>query len=258
MKNIVLATSLLLLAVQSASGQVFVQGTVQNTDSARLVGARIEIADTTGRLAYTAISDSLGEFIIRLAGPLTATRFTVRAEMLGYRGTRTPLSVQDQQVIDVTLTMAVDAIPLEPLRVTTRQRYTRGLRDEYFDRADHIRRLGGGIIIDYDQLQRRAGSTVNMIVAEQFPAMRNCPPAYFIDGMRATMDDLRMTSATMLEGIEIYRTAAQVPAQYQNRASCGAVLIWTQIGDRGEGKPLTWRRILITLGLIGAGLILVR
>ena len=47
MKCIVLATSLMLLAVQSASGQVFVQGTVQNTDSARLVGARIEIADTT-------------------------------------------------------------------------------------------------------------------------------------------------------------------------------------------------------------------
>jgi hypothetical protein len=258
MKVIVLATSLLLLPVVSASAQVFVQGTVQNTDSMRLIGARVEISDTARRVTYSAISDSLGQFVIRLAAPLFTNQFNVRAEMIGYRATRTPLSLQDQQVVEVALTMAVDAIPIEPLRVAARRRYTRGLRDEYFDRADHIRRLGGGILIEYDQLQRRAGSTVNMIVAEYLPALRNCPPAFFIDGMRATMDDLRMTSATVLEGIEIYRTAAQVPAQYQNRASCGAVLIWTQIGDRGEGKPLTWRRVLITLGLIGAGVILVR
>ena len=258
MKSIVLATSLTLFAAASAGAQVFVQGTVQNTDSMRLPGARVEMSDTTGRVVYAAITDSLGQFVIRVAAPLLAYHYTVAADMIGYRSIRSPLTVQDQQQIDVRLTMAVDAIPLEPLRVSARRRYTRGLRDEYFDRADHLRRFGGGILIEYDALQRRAGSTVNMIVAEHYPALRNCPPAFFIDGMRATMDDLRMTSATVLEGIEIYRTAAQVPAQYQNRAMCGAVLIWTQLGDRGEGKPLTWRRVLITLGLIGAGVILVR
>jgi hypothetical protein len=258
MKAATVASLLLLLSAPAVSAQVLVQGTVANTDSVRLIGVRVELADSSARINYTAITDSTGAFLIRIAAPVNTRRFRVRADMLGYRATSAMLEVQDQQVLDVRLTMDVSAIPLEPLKVAARRRYTRGLRDEYYDRADHIRRMGGGTIIEYDQLQRRAGSNLNLLVAEQYPALRNCPPAFFIDGMRATMDDLRMTAATVVEGIEIYRTPAQVPAQYQNRANCGAVLVWTQIGDRGEGKPLSWRRIAFTLGLIAGGFILVR
>jgi hypothetical protein len=258
MNNIKLATLLLLLSSSSAGAQVFVQGTVVNADSAALIGAKVVISDSAGKAQYSAITDSIGQFTIRIGAPVLIKRVAVSTEMLGYRGTRTMMDVEDQQLISVRLLMDVAAIPIQPLRVAARKRYTRGLRDEFFDRADHIRRMGGGIIIGYDQLQRRAGSTVSMVVSEQYPAFRNCPPAFFIDGQRATIDDLRMTSPTVLEGIEIYRTPAQVPAQYQNRANCGAVLIWTQIGDRGEGKPLTWTRVFITLGVVAAGFMLVR
>ena len=76
--------------------------------------------------------------------------------------------------------------------------------------------------------------------------------------MRATPEDVRTLSVVMLEGIEIYRSSVGVPVQYQNRANCGAVLIWTQVGDRGEGSPLTWRRVAIALGLIGIGFLILR
>lgn len=258
MKAFALSALLLMMSwVSATAAQVIVHGRVINPDSVALSGARIEVADSLGRRRYNTISDSLGAFVVRIAAPIVNNRFRVQSEMIGYRTTTSVLDVQDGQSVEIALTMAVAAIPIQPLRVMARQRYTRGLLDEYFDRADHVRRFGGGTIIGYDELQRRAGSTVNMIIAEHSPA-RGCPPAFFIDGMRATMDDLRMTSATVVEGIEIYRTPAQVPAQYQNRASCGAILIWTQIGDRGEGRPLTWRRVLITLGLIAGGFMILR
>ncbi len=257
-RKLALATTLLLLSASAIAAQVIVQGTVVNTDSARLAGAHIEMADSSGRIRHTAATDSSGNFVIRLAAPLRAARFVMVAEMIGYQSTRTELMVEDRQVVDVVLTMAVAAIPIEPLRVSARRRYTRTSRDEYYDRADRVRRMGGGTIIDYDQLQRRMGSSIPSLVAEQYPGVRNCPPSYFIDGMRATGDDVRTLSVTSLEGIEIYRTAGQVPVQYQNRASCGAVLLWTQVGDRGQGSPLTWRRVAIAVGLIGIGLLILK
>ena len=253
-----LATMLLLLSASAGAAQVLVHGTVLNADSARVRGVQVELADSTGRIRHNTVSDSAGRFTIRIAAPLQARSYTMRAQLLGYQDLAARLNVEDRQVIDVVLTMDVAAIPLEPLRVTARGRYTRTSRDEYFDRLDHVRRIGGGIIIEYDQLQRRIGSPVAQLVAEQYPGVRNCPPSFFIDGMRATNEDVRALSVTMLEGIEIYRSGAQVPVQYQNRANCGAVLIWTQVGDRGEGSPLTWRRVFIALGLIGIGYLFLR
>ena len=253
-----LAATLLMAFTSAGAAQVIVRGTVINTDSARLRGVQIEVADSSGRIRHNVTSDSTGRFAVRLAAPLTASRFTVRAELLGHQSVRGALQVTDREELDVVIVMDVAAIPLEPLRVTARGRYTRSSRDEYYDRLDHVRRFGGGVIVDYDQLQRRLGSTIPIIVAEQYPGARNCPPSYFIDGLRALNEDLRTLPVTALEGIEIYRSSAQVPVQYQNRANCGAVLIWTQVGDRGEGSPLTWRRVLIALGLIGIGLLILK
>lgn len=253
MRTVALATTLVMTLASAGATQVVVQGTVVNPDSARLVAVQIELSDSSGRIRHSTTTDSLGQFSIRLAAPLMATRYSIRAERLGYLTTRSSLDVADRQVVEIVLTMAVAAIPLEPLRVTTRRRYARAARDEYYDRLDRVRRMGGGIIIDYDQLQRRLGSTIANLVAEQYPGQRNCPPSYFIDGMRAIPEDLRTLSVTSLEGIEIYRSVAHVPVQYQNRANCGAVLIWTQVGDRGAGSPLTWRRVLIAAGLFGVG-----
>jgi len=258
MTRLALPAALVLLSASGGAAQVIVQGTVVNTDSVRLVGARVEVADSSGRARYSATTDSLGSFTIRMAAPVRSTRLSFTAQMLGHRDVSAVLNVEDRQVIDVVVTLDIDAIPIEPLRVTTRRRYTRTSRDEYFDRLDQVRRMGGGIIIDYDQLQRRIGSPIPYIVAEHYPGMRNCPPAFFIDGLRAMGDDVRTLSVTSLEGIEIYRSIAEVPVQYQNRANCGAVLIWTQVGDRGEGSPLSLRRVLMALGLIGIGLLILR
>ena len=250
---------LLVLAATPLGAQSVVQGSVVSTDSARVVGARVQITDSARLMTYTAVTDTAGQFRIRLAYPLQAGLFFMRAEMLGYRTLdAVPLRVSDRDELTIRLMLAVDAIPLQPLHVTTRARYARGPLDEFYDRAERVRRFGGGAIIDYEQLQRRRGTSVQVVVSERVPSARNCPPSYFIDGMRASADDVRAVGVGEVEGIEVYRAQAQVPVQYQNRSSCGAVLIWTRIGDRGEGSPLSWRRVFMALGLITLGYLLIR
>jgi hypothetical protein len=250
---------LLVLATTSADAQSVVKGKVVRTDSSAIVGARVQVTDSARSSTYTAITDTAGQFRIRLAHPLQPGLFFVRAEMLGYRTLEAvPLRVADRDELTVRLTMAVDAIPLQPLHITARDRYTRTPLDEFYDRADRVRRFGGGVILGYDELQRRRGASVQTVIDERVPAARTCPPSVFIDGMLARTDDVRAVSMTDVEGIEIYRTQAHVPARYQGRTACGAVLIWTQIGDRGEGTRLTWRRVFMALGILSLGYLLLK
>lgn len=250
---------MLVLVATSARAQSVVQGRVVGADSTRITGARVQISDSARVITYTAVTDTAGQFRIRLAHPLQSGPFFLRVEMLGYRTLdAVPLRVVNGDELTVRLMMAVDAIPLEPLRVTTRGRYTRGPLDEFYDRAEQVRRFGGGMIVDYEQLRHRRGSSVQLIVSERVPAVRTCPPSYFIDGMRATAEDVRAVGVSEVEGMEIYRVQTQVPARYQGRTNCGAVLIWTQIGDRGEGSPLTWRRVFVALGILTIGYLLIK
>lgn len=255
-----LAFALLFLAGASdVCAQAIVQGKVLTSDSIPIAGARVEVKDSAGKINYTTATDSAGNFSLRIAYPFYPGIYFVSSDMIGYRPVvRAPLRIDDRDEVTVHITLDVAVIALEPLRVFTRKRYTRGPRDEYYDRADRIKRMGGGTVIDYDALQRRIGSPLNILIAEALPNTRSCPPSYFIDGMRATPDDIRMLAVSFIEGIEIYRSLAMIPVQYQGRSSCSAVLIWTQIGDRGKGAPLTWRRVLIALGFISLGVMLVR
>jgi hypothetical protein len=258
MKALKLA-ALLLVSASAAPAQVLIEGTVMNVDSSRLAGVRVEILDPAGQRLTEAMTDSAGEFTTRLGQPLQQGIYTLRSTMLGYQTTETQLEIADLEVIEVTLTMDIAAIPVEPLRVSARRRYARGLRDEFYDRADRVRRMGGGTIIGYDQLQRNPSAPVENIVRAHSASSATCPPAYFIDGLRVQPSDVRFLTVTSIEGIEIYRTELyHLPPRYQTGQGCPVVLIWTQIGDRGEGTPITWRRVLIGVGIIGAGVLLLR
>ena len=250
--------ALLMAARSGASAQVLVYGVVLNTDSLPLAGATVEIADSSAQYRFRAVTDSSGEFSIRLSAPLPAGPLTVRAEMLGYRAITSRLDAVNLQQLEIALTMDVAAIPVAPLRVEARRRYTRGRLDEFYDRATSVRRMGGGTIITHEQLAHRAGATAAAIINERMPGARTCRPTYFLDGMRVELSELGFVSAQDIEGIEIYRTIAQIPVQYQDRGGCGAVLVWTPVDDRGQGTPLTWRRVVIAVGVIGTLFLLTR
>lgn len=254
-----LAAVLLVFSASAAHAQVLIEGTVINVDSMRLAGVRVAISDPEGNPYREVFTDSLGEFTLRLAYPMQRGAYTLRSEMLGYHTSETRLEIEQSEIIEITLVLDVAAIPVEPLRVSARRRYSRGIRDEFYDRAEKVRRLGGGTIISYDELQKNPSTRVENIVTAHSAFSLTCPPAYYIDGMRATPGDVAMLTVSSLEGIEIYRTELyHLPPRYQTGQGCPVVLIWSQIGDRGQGSPLTWKRILIAVGLIGLGVVLLR
>ena len=256
MRLTLLAVALVLVANEAAA-QAVLQGSVKAADSTRIAGARVQVVEPTSNQAYTAITDSTGNFRIRLAHPVRPGLFNVRVEMLGYRTLDVPVQIGEREEITVQLTMAVAAIAIEPLRVSARGRYNRGPLDDYLDRADRVKRFGGGTILDYNELQRRPHMNAAMLMSEHLPA-RNCPPTFFLDGMRVPPEELRTVQVSGLEGIEIYRTQTLVPAQYQGRSTCGVVLLWTALDDHGKGSPITWRRVFMALGLLTLGVLLLR
>jgi hypothetical protein len=52
-------------------------------------------------------------------------------------------------------------------------------------------------------------------------------PVVFLDGIAVRPDLLRDLPVDGVEGLEVYRSSAGVPAQYAGWAQCGVVLVWT-------------------------------
>jgi outer membrane cobalamin receptor len=58
----------------------------------------------------------------------------------------------------------------------------------------------------------------------------SCPIQYFVDGIPVYNFGLWEMSLRDIEGVEVYRGASQVPAEFNRRtARCGVIVIWTRI-----------------------------
>jgi hypothetical protein len=61
---------------------------------------------------------------------------------------------------------------------------------------------------------------------------RDCPPQYYVDGVKAWNLNIDDIVPMDVEGIEIYEGASSIPPQYNTKEGntiCGVVLIWTRI-----------------------------
>ena len=64
----------------------------------------------------------------------------------------------------------------------------------------------------------------------------SCPVQYFIDGspFLASLDDIDQTiQPEDVDGIEVYKSATDTPAEFQtggNGGACGTIVIWTRRG----------------------------
>lgn len=65
---------------------------------------------------------------------------------------------------------------------------------------------------------------------------RNCSPRFYFDGAPLPKDDpaiarnLSGLDVASLEAVEIYRSAAEIPAAYRTRDACAVVLLWSRQG----------------------------
>ena len=68
----------------------------------------------------------------------------------------------------------------------------------------------------------------------------SCPMQWYLDGSPFDNSDNsldQMLRPDDIEGIEIYKSASEVPVQYQGQhASCGTILVWTKRAAGGRKK----------------------
>lgn len=233
--------SLLLVTVVASGGfaqatQATLIGTVRDTSGTPVALARLSSA---GMLA---ISDTAGRFTLVLPGGAT----TVAVRRLGFAPRDTALELREGRTDSLFVVLKVlpfdlpgvtaEADAFAEMRLSEFYRHRRSSEGHFFDRkeiearrvtriSDLLRRLPGVRMVP-----DRSGR-VHLRMARASGG-RDCPPDYFIDGVRAQflgVDDLPITD---IEAIEVYSGPARVPPEYNTRfgnPSCGTIVLWTRV-----------------------------
>lgn len=243
MRRISLAL-LLVLAPAALRAQVVRGSVVDAATGAPVARAAVRLLAADSALAV-AVTDTAGRFVIRAP---RAGAFRVSATRLGYAETRSgELLLSPGDVLDVVYQLPQQTVTLDPLQVVTQRRLPWRLV-QFEERA--ARAGPGVVIVRRDELLRRSPSRatdalngigglrirrhyVSSIGTQpQLQARSGCIPAVFIDGVHVDAGSLLDDQLTVndIEGVEIYRTASDAPAEYRTRSICAVVLVWTRTG----------------------------
>lgn len=255
-----------MLAAQEIQGRVIDASTEQP-----LGQVQVQLLDASHEERFHVLSGDDGTFKLPVPAP---GYYRLRGDRLGYAVVLSPrVQVRIGEVVEVELRMAVHPVELEPLVVKKRKIYDVGRLAEFFDRMDRNKKLGIGAFVTLDQIEMRHAGLASDYLREipsvrveshgitrtirmQGPRGGPCTPKFVVDGIEvhgdARFDDL--VSAGDLEGIEVYRGRAEMPAAYYDNTGCGVIIAWTRRGTR-SGRQFRW----VNMGLwiiLSAGFIL--
>jgi hypothetical protein len=223
-------------------------GVVHDSSGARL--ARVEIV-VLGASAAT-VSDDSGSY--RLSG-LPAGTFRVRFRHLAYapETTTVALAAGETRELPIALTRFA-AAELESVVIADR---LRGKMAPFNTR----RARGVGTFITRDQIEARQSSSVSELLryipgvgvqqrmaGEPQPvqmrrsaattAQGNCGVRIYVDGHRYENGNVDDFHPSAVEGIEVYRSASEVPAEFRTAdAACGVISIWTRDPETARRRP---------------------
>ena len=230
-------------------------------DSLGVADVELRVTDLRGTVLARAQSDHRGAFRLPLPGPGT---FRLVARRIGLTPLERTLDVGDEEVTEVELWMAEEAIPLEPLVVVARRRIREGTLDEFYDRMAHMKQAGRGWFMTREEIEASPHANSTFLL-HQSPHVylrpgdgsrhsvlmrrggRLCTPALYIDGMPASFD--RLPNMIDMEGIEVYRARWEHVPGYWN-GDCGTIFIWRR---PDWGNPFKWSTLLFAGALGGLG-----
>lgn len=259
LSRVLILALLALGAATAADAQVRLAGAVRDDDSGQpIAGALVEIFDFGGFKLAQEVTDTAGGFEYLLRRPGT---YGFRVSRIGYRPVRTPpLSTGAHSYVNVEVRLKSDAVLLAPLTVVAR---TSSPPSPVLDGFHARIRSGFGTFYTREDVERHAPAFLSDLVA-RIPGMyvassgnglqrhiytgrggsvhRGCPAQIWVDGFLLNppgLDDgsgLTLDEAvppSSVEGMEIYRGLATVPAEFLNEnASCGVIAVWTRRGGR--------------------------
>jgi 5-hydroxyisourate hydrolase-like protein (transthyretin family) len=252
-----------LLAVTPPLAAQTIRGRVVDAATGEPVAqAGVTVLTTEQRTVARARTGADGTFAIELRAPGT---FRLRGERAGYQASNSQaVEVAVREVVEVSLRVSPQALQIEPLTVTgriqpprnpilasngfyDRERGGRGkfVRREDLDRHPehnlvHTLARIPGVELDVDRRGREIvtftrGRTVGTLKRAQVCQRDDCYPQIYLDGslMRyAPPNDVQLDdiiTPNQIEAIEVYRSSAELPAQFGgNNSACGAILIWSR------------------------------
>lgn len=268
-----LLAALLAVAPARAAAQAeqVIEGTVvDEADERPLEGVRLRLVGPDGGTYRETFSDEEGWFSLSVPGP---GEWTVSGDLIGYGDMRSdPVEVEIGEQVTVKIRMAVEAVALEPLVVTSRIGYVNGDIQAFYERMSRGNRSGLGSFISRADIDRRSPlqptdlfrSQASVRIVRGRPGhgeglrmAGGCVPAVFIDGTLInrfdpydSLDDY--VAVHSIEGIEIYRGGASQVGRFYDPRGCGLILVWTRRGlAGGEGTVFSWKKLAIGVGLLG-------
>lgn len=229
-----------------AGAQIIIGKVVDNNDETPIGQAEVVLVDAKGNARVRMLTDTLGAF--RLDAPAQG-QYTLAVRRLGYEAVATPVvEVEGGEAVVVEVRMSAAAILLDPLVVVERRRYGGLALQQFYERAEWVRKTGNGRIYFREDLNL-VGSVRSIYLLNSRP--RGCPMTVLVDNLPVDRpEDLDfIASLDRVEGVELYRSAVQIPQEFSHLARCALMLVWTR---PVEGRPLTLKRLLVMLGVFGS------
>ncbi len=241
---------LLLATTTSLSAQIPVTGRVVEEGSEQAISnVDIRLLDSAGQIVASAISSAEG--IFRLEAPAPAVySFSVRR--IGYASVRADsLDLTDESGVELEVTLNPQAVAVDAIRVVV-DREPFWLQQVRY-RSERNRRTGVGRVFLREDLDRINPHSVSELLATVGWNQR-CTPTVLLDGMETEARYIPH-QADMIEAVELYRGATQVPLEYARYGTCGVALVWTRLRPP-NAKPFTWKRLAAAGVLVGIAALL--
>jgi hypothetical protein len=216
-------------------GTAQLNGTVLGADGKPLEGAQVYLVGT----AVGARADSRGIFHL---GGLPAGTQTVEVRLLSYSPKRYTVDLSPQRESRLAAVMDAKAQVLGEITIQGKptssipgfdDRAKRGM-GTFLNRADIENRQS---ILTTDLFRTIPGLTVgfdgsNYVVQSSRSLGNGCQVQWYLDGSpfdNSSNDLDQMIRPDDIEAIEVYKSASEVPVQFQGQnSSCGTILVWTK------------------------------
>jgi hypothetical protein len=258
---VVLPILFLLASVSELDGQTLRGRVLTAGDTVGVDGVTVTLSPLGQEPVLQVQSDAEGFFQLPVPQP---GRFNLSLSRIGYSSFVGEVAVGQNEMVEVEIRMAEEAIPLDPLVVTARRVIQRFTLDEYRDRMERNKRRGVGIFLTREEIENAPTANTTLLLATTpvlyLEPVENtsygirmrqrgsyCTPDYYMDGLLTSWD--RLPAMEDIEGVEIYQSSRMETVEGDWPSPCGAVYVWRR---SDWGTPFSWGKLVIAGGFLAA------
>jgi outer membrane receptor protein involved in Fe transport len=213
---------------------------VRSAAEAQALEGALVVVRGTG-LAGTTDHDGL----VLIHGVSDGTR-VVDVRLLGYAPLSRSVAFHADSTSAILFELAVQPIGLDSVQAAATARRSNLMRRGFYER----KRSGSGTFLTRDEIERfqprflsdvlrrvggvQVGSSSRGLPSTQMRGQQSiagsCPVQYYVDGVLTTAYSIDEMRPEDIDGIEVYRGAASIPASFKRgTASCGVILLWSRV-----------------------------